>query len=142
MVKSQLIDLNPLGSAWGIFYFKNILFFFAFSISLSSQAQARLKITNPKHNFGYVKRGELIKSEFEISNTGNEPLIIKDVEISCSCTSVEYTKQPLLPNQKTIITVSFDTKTVYGRQDRVVLLHSNASNSPAKLRYKGVVSNK
>ena len=99
-------------------------------------------VTDAKRNFGFVKRGEVIKNEFEISNTGNQPLIISGAEIACSCTTVDFPKQPLLPGQKAKVTVIFNTATVYGRQDRVVYLNSNDPKGPHKLRYKGIVSNK
>jgi hypothetical protein len=104
-------------------------------------AQPKMEITDAKKNYGFVKRGETIKNEFEITNTGNEPLIIKDVEIACSCTTVDYPKQPVLPGQKVKVIVNFNTTTVWGRQDRVVYLNSNDPKSPHKLRYKGIVSN-
>jgi len=108
-------------------------------ICSSAFAQAKLTIKDAKQNFGMVKKGELVKLNYEISNTGNEPLIINKVEVSCSCTSVEFDKKPVLPAQKTTITIIFDTKTVYDRQDRVVEVFSNDTKGPHKLRYKGVV---
>ena len=105
-------------------------------------AQPRIKVTEAKKNFGFVKRGTLVKNEYEIINAGNQPLIITDAEVSCSCTTVDFPKQPVLPGQKVIVVVSFNTATVYGRQDRVVLIGSNDPKGPVKLRYKGNVSNK
>jgi len=92
-----------------------------------------------KKNFGIVKKGEIVKIVYDIVNKGNQPLIINDAEVSCSCTTVEFPKQPILPAGTAKVTVSFDTKTVYYRQDRDVYLNSNDPKGPAKLRYKGVV---
>lgn len=129
---------NPAVS--GIFCFKPILvLLFAFSYFLNS-AQPKLVATEAKKNFGFVKRGTLIKNEYEITNIGNQPLIITDAEVSCSCTTVDFPKQPLLPDQKAVITILFNTTTVYGRQDRVVSVISNDPKGPLKLRYKGNVS--
>lgn len=134
--------LNPQSNALGIFYFKGFYFLFFICLSLLSSSQTSLKVTDPKQQFGFVQRGEVVRCEYEIMNTGNEPLLLQEAEVSCSCTTVEFSKQPVLPGQKTTVLVLFNTKTVYGRQDRVVLLYSNAKGSPAKLRYKGTVSNK
>ncbi len=131
---------NPFGNAAGIFCFRQNLILFIFVFGFSNLfCQAKLQVIDSKKNFGFVKRGELIKNEFEIKNIGNEPLIIKDVEIACSCTTVDFPKQPILPGQATIVTVNFNTTTVYGRQDREVYLNSNALGGPTKLRYKGFV---
>lgn len=105
-------------------------------------SQAQIKVTDAKKNFGFVKRGTLVKNEFEITNIGSAPLLINEAEVSCSCTTVEFPKKPVLPNETVSVIVNFNTASVYGRQDRIVLLHSNATNSEVKLRYKGIVSNK
>lgn len=86
-----------------------------------------------------MKKGELVKIEFDFVNAGNQPLIISDTKVECSCTTVDFPKQPIAPNQSSKITVSFDTKSVYDRQDRIVEIISNAKNSPQKIRFKGVV---
>lgn len=113
------------------------------SISFSSAlAQAKMEIKDAKKSFGFVKKGELVKLDYEISNIGNEPLMITEAEVSCSCTTVDFPKQPIAPGQAAKVTVNFDTKTVYDRQDRVVLLKSNDPKSPSKIRYKGIVLKK
>lgn len=137
-----LLSKNPSGKTRGIFclrHFLTLLFisFLLYSNHLSSQP--KLEVKNSKINFGVVKKGEVIRNAFEITNTGNSPLLLDDVEISCSCTTADFSKEPILPGQKTIVTVNFNTKTVYGRQDRVVLLLSNTPKGPVKLRYKGIV---
>jgi len=142
VVKINPIFKNPLGYTKGIFYLKTFLFILLSVVSLSSFSQAKMEITEAKKNFGFVKRGEIIRNEFEISNTGNSPLIITDIEISCSCTTAEFSKQPILPGQKSKIIIIFNTTTVYGRQDRIVYVNSNDPKGPYKLRYKGNVSNK
>jgi hypothetical protein len=38
-----------------------------------------------------------------------------------------------------MILLTFNTKEKYDRQDRIVEVVSNASNSPTKLRFKGVI---
>jgi hypothetical protein len=105
----------------------------------SIYSQAKLEIADAKKNFGFVKKGEVVKIEYSIKNSGNEPLLINDVEIGCSCTTVDYPKQPIAPNKSEKVIITFDTKTVYDRQDRVVTLKSNDKKATGKLRYKGVV---
>ena len=133
---------NPLRKNEGIFYLRCLVILFFLFPALSITAQAKLEIKESKKNFGFVKRGTVVKNEYEISNTGNAPLIITDVEIACSCTSVDFPKQPVLPGQSAKVLVTFNTQTVYGRQDRVVYLNSNDPKGPHKLRYKGSVSTK
>ena len=133
---------NPLAKNEGIFYFRSLGNLFLVVLLLQStfvNSQPKLEVKNAKINFGSVKKGEVIKNKFEITNTGNSPLIIEDVEISCSCTSADFSTEPILPGQTSTITVIFNTKTVYGRQDRIVYILSNHPKGPVKLRYKGMV---
>lgn len=110
--------------------------------SIFIQAQAKLIIKDSKKNFGFVKKGEVVKIEYEISNEGKEPLLITEAEISCSCTTADFPKYPVMPGQSVKVYILFDTKTVYDRQDRTINLVSNDPKSPHKLRYKGVVLQK
>jgi hypothetical protein len=77
---------------------------------------------------------------YEVANAGNQPLVITDAEVACSCTSVEFSKEPLFPGKKMPVTVIFNTATVYGRQDRILILKSNDPSGEIKLRFKGNVS--
>ena len=110
-----------------------------FLLSLTLYAQPQLKFKDLKKNFGFVKKGEVVAIEFEVTNAGNQPAIITEAKAECSCTTVEFPKQPIAPNQSTKIIVKFDTKSVYDRQDRIVEIISNAKNSNQKIRFKGVV---
>lgn len=122
--------------------FRGAFFLLLFFIGLVSFAQPQLKFKDLKKNFGFVKKGELVVMEYEFTNNGNQPLLITETKVECSCTNIESPKQPIAPGQSEKIVVKFDTKTVYDRQDRTVEVISNASNSSQKIRFKGVVLNK
>jgi hypothetical protein len=105
-------------------------------------AQAKADVKDAKKNFGFVKKGEVVRIEYEIINSGNQPLIINRIEFTCSCTTAEFDKNPVLPGKNTIVTLIFDTQPTYDRQDRIALLHTNDPKGPHKLRYKGIVLKK
>jgi hypothetical protein len=134
--------MDPLVLSKGIFYFRTGLLLFLFATFSPSYSQPKIELKESKKNFGFVKRGEVIVNNYELTNSGDQPLLISDVEVSCSCTTVDFPKHPVLPGQKAIIAVTFNTATTYGRQDRVVIVKSNSQNGDVKLRYKGIVSNK
>ncbi len=92
-----------------------------------------------KKNFGFVKKGEVVTLKYAFKNIGKEPLIIEEIKVQCSCTSYDFPKYPILPNQNDTITIYFDTKSVYDRQDRVVEVYTNSMPPIYKLRFKGVV---
>jgi hypothetical protein len=96
------------------------------------------KFENTKHNWGMVREGDQLSAEFPFENTGNAPLIITDAKVQCTCTKVEFPKEPVKPGEKGVIKVSFDTTNKMDRQDRTVQLVSNAK-TPAELRIKCIV---
>lgn len=104
-----------------------------------SHAQSKIELVDAKKNFGFVKKGEIVTLKYAFKNTGKEPLFIEDIKIQCSCTSFDYPKYPILPNNSDTITIYFDTKTVYDRQDRIVEVYTNCNPPIQKLRFKGVV---
>ncbi len=123
----------------GIFYLKPFLFLAFCFLGLDVFSQAQLKFTETKKKFEDVKKGELVVLAYDFTNAGNEPLIISDHKVECSCTSVEYPKQPIAPGQGGKVIVRFDTKTVWDWQDRVVEIISNSKNKSTKIRFKGNV---
>lgn len=122
--------------------FRGAFCLFLLFIGTTSFAQPQLKFKNLKKNFGFVKKGEVVTIEFEFVNSGNQPALITEAKVECSCTTVEFPKQPIAPGQSEKIVVKFDTKSVYDRQDRIVEIISNAKTVSQKIRFKGVVLNK
>ena len=125
----------------GDFIFKPFFFgVFLLVLSNSMAAQAKAEVLESKKNFGSVKRGMVVELKYEVSNTGTSPLLLQEAEVSCSCTKLEFSKEPIAPGKKSIITVKFDTKSVWGRQDRLVYMKCNIPEGEFKLRYKSQVS--
>ncbi len=108
---------------------------FAFRVS----APAVMSFESVKHNFGMIHQGDIVSHEYVFTNTGDEPLIITEAEVTCHCTTVDFPKQPIAKGQKGIVKVTYDSKSAIDRQERTVLLKSNASNGPVVLTFKAVV---
>ena len=98
-----------------------------------------MSFTETKYNFGFIRQGEIVSHEFEFTNTGDGPLIINECEVACECTKVEFPKEPIAPNAKAKIKVTFDSKSAIDRQEREVIVKSNAANSPQTVVFKCVV---
>jgi hypothetical protein len=125
----------------GEFSFRGVLTTLIFLLLLGTlPAQPRVEIKENKQSFGSVKRGELVELKYELKNTGNSALLLLASEVSCSCTLVEFSKEPVAPGKSTTVVVKFDTKSVWGRQDRYVYISCNDPKGEIALRYKGQVS--
>ncbi len=86
--------------------------------------------------FADVREGEQLSHTFIFTNIGNEPLVISDYKVACSCTKAIFSKAPILPGQESEITITFDSKGKFGFQDRIIKVYSNATKNPIKLRVK------
>jgi len=92
-----------------------------------------------KHNFGFIRQGEIVSCEFAFTNTGDAPLIISECKVACTCTTVDFPKEPIPPKGTGKIKVTFDSKSAMDRQERDVVITSNAADSPNTLTFKCVV---
>lgn len=81
------------------------------------------------HDFGDIMQGDKVEHTFYFTNTGNEPLIITNVQVSCGCTTPKgWPREPIPPGGKGELTVSFNSAGKNGRQNKPVTVVSNAVN--------------
>ena len=81
------------------------------------------------HDFGDVIQGEKVEHTFKFKNTGSEPLIITNVQVTCGCTIPKgWARDPIAPGQSGEITISFNSAGRHGRNNKVVTVVSNAKN--------------
>lgn len=106
-----------------------------------AQAGPNISIDKEVHDYGDIDKGADPYCEFTITNKGNEPLIITNAKGSCGCTVPEWSKEPILPGESSVMKVKYDTKRV-GPINKSVTITSNAVNEPTKvIRIKGMVLN-
>lgn len=74
---------------------------------------------------GTIHSGELVKHSFRFKNTGNAPLVVKDIIPSCGCTKVDVPKKVLKPGEEALIEVIFDSNGWFGSQYKSVTLRTN-----------------
>lgn len=88
-------------------------------------------------DYGTVDKGADPYRSFKFTNTGNEPLIIKDAKGSCGCTAPEWPKEPIMPGEASVIKVKYDTQRV-GPFTKTVSITTNEA-TPRTLTIKGEV---
>jgi hypothetical protein len=82
------------------------------------------------HNFGDIYQGDKVEETFKFTNTGNEPLIITNVQVTCGCTTPKgWPRDPIAPGGKGELTIAFNSAGKSGLQNKVVTVISNASNA-------------
>lgn len=117
---------------------------FAFGSAYAQDAKPveggpQISVDKDVHDYGTIKQGANGTCEFNITNTGSEPLIISRAKGSCGCTVPDWPKEPILPGESAIMSVRYDTKRV-GPINKSVTITSNATNAATKVvRIKGKV---
>jgi hypothetical protein len=76
---------------------------------------------------------------FKFTNTGKEPLIIKEAHGSCGCTIPTPPKEPIQPGQSSEIKVHYDTKRGGQAFFKSVTITSNANPGTKVVYIKGNV---
>lgn len=77
-------------------------------------------------------------TSFQISNIGNEDLLIKDVRTDCGCTVVTWTHDPIRPGESGTISATFDAE-MLGHFSKHIAVYTNTDTRPVYLRMDGVV---
>lgn len=75
----------------------------------------------------------------KFTNTGTEPLIIKNARGSCGCTVPTYPKEPIMPGETAEIEIRYDTKRI-GRINKTVTITTNQQGDAIVLKVKGNIS--
>jgi Protein of unknown function (DUF1573) len=99
---------------------------------------ANIKFDQLTIDYGTILQNSEPLRKFHFTNTGNEPLIIKSAKGSCGCTVPTYPKEPIMPGQKGVIEVRYDTNRL-GDFMKNVTLTSNALEETTSLTIKGKV---
>lgn len=74
---------------------------------------------------GKVKEGEVIEQKVFFTNTGNYPLIIKDIRKSCNCAKAIVEDPRTLPKDTNYISITVNTKGKIGINVVDIVLTTN-----------------
>lgn len=101
---------------------------------------SQLKVSKV-YNMGVVYKNNTPykKISIEICNNGEKPLVLAKVDVICNCMKIDFTKEPILFNQKGYINVVIDTKNQIGVFDKPIFIKSNAINNIEIVRIKGEI---
>ncbi len=111
-----------------------------FILGFSLGAQPVMKLSKTEHNFGSFKEEEGRQTyDFEVTNTGNAPLVIQNIVASCGCTLPEWTKQPIPPGGKGKITAVYDPQHRPGAFNKTLSVYTNAKPQVVVISIKGEV---
>lgn len=93
--------------------------------ALSAAAQPKVKLSKNDFDLGNVGWHQQATISFKVTNSGNKPLVIDDVDTGCECTVASWAKTPIAPGNSTTITAVYNAETL-GTFHRDIAIKSNA----------------
>jgi Protein of unknown function (DUF1573) len=79
------------------------------------------------HDFGDIYQGDVVEHTFKFTNTGNQPLLITNIQTSCGCTTPQWPRDPIMPGGKGELKVGFNSTGKMGKQIKVLPIISNSA---------------
>lgn len=111
------------------------------SASLLAQSDtSRLEITWDKqvHDFKSIKQGTPVEATFTFTNTGNVPVSNIFGKTDCSCSKIEYNREPVMPGKTGTVKVSYNAVST-GFFEHGASVNFNPALPPMILKVKGAV---
>lgn len=112
------------------------------------EPKTEIKVNGPKASwdktiidFGEIAYKTREKSEFTLTNKGNQPLFIVYGQSSCGCAKLDYNEAPILPGQSSKVTITYDG-TDLGDFLKTISIVTNESDERTVLQVKGSVVEK
>lgn len=108
---------------------------------LPAAAQPKAKFSSSQRDLGLLSWRCPGVAVFDVTNTGNKPLLITDVQPDCGCTAVKWTTDPIRPGATGSVSVTYDSE-LLGRFDKGVCIITNTADSLTYVRLTGSVINR
>lgn len=123
----------------------SLLLFLGLATFSFAQADATtgpsMKFETIEIDYGTIDQGADGVRKFMFTNTGTEPLVIKNARGSCGCTVPTWPKEPVMPGETASVDVRYDTNRV-GKFTKTVTLTTNETIGTRMLTIKGDVMKK
>lgn len=112
-----------------------ILLFFV-SVAFAQEANVKapvikadgpvLTLEKTTHDFGDIYQGDVVEHTFKFTNTGNQPLMITNIQPTCGCTTPQWPRDPIMPGGKGEIKVGFNSAGKMNKQTKTLPIISNS----------------
>lgn len=91
-------------------------------------------------HFPELMKGDSAVISFNFTNTGKNALVVKNIGLSCGCTTAKANKDTLLPGESGKITAVYKNATDTGKIVRTIVVETNTNPSLSVLYIMGRVN--
>lgn len=110
-----------------------VMALFAVAVQAQEKKGAEIIFKEKSIDFGNITQGDKVEHNFIFENTGDTPLVISNVAVTCGCTAPSWPKTPIAPGEKGEMKVIFNSSGKMGSQNSVVRVYSNAAEPIEKV---------
>lgn len=89
-------------------FFLAAAFVAGFSAMAQQKADEVMKVSAEKHDFGKIKQGVPVTTNFVITNISDKPVMIENAWAGCGCTTPDYSKEPIAAGGTSILKVGYN----------------------------------
>ena len=115
-----------------------LLLFGATTLHASEPKGADIELSTALIDLGTISQEDgkqLLRLSF--TNTGDVPLVVTEVRTSCSCMSVDYKREKVLPQERGTINITLNpAKAPKGQYLRVMQIYSTARSGVKRVTVK------
>ncbi len=121
-----------------------VFIFIATALSFFVKAQsdsvklAELKFETLFYDFDTIDYEIPVSYIFKFKNTGKSDLMVKNVIVSCKCTTPEWSKNPIKKNKKGFVKITYNAGTK-GEFYKTIIVSTNGITANQSLTIKGFV---
>lgn len=100
---------------------------------------AKIVFDDLTYNFGTISVGD--KGEFELGfkNEGTEPLVIKNVQGCCGAKILDFTKDPIMPQQSGSLRLQIYTGGAGMVSKTITVISNDPKNATVRVRFTGEI---
>lgn len=110
------------------------------STAYAARAQGVMEFAEKTYSFEQIPEdGGTVTHTFTFRNTGNAPVVIKQVSSSCGCTVSDWSKEPVLPGKDGFVSGTYNPMGRPGSFTKSLTVVSNAEPSREVLYLTGTV---
>lgn len=121
-----------------------VFIFIAAALSIFAKAQsdskklAELKFETLFYNFDTIDYEKPVSYIFKFKNTGKADLMLKNVIVSCKCTTADWSKIPIKKHKKGFVKITYNAGTK-GEFYKTIIVNTNGKTANQSLTIKGIV---
>lgn len=118
-----------------------LLLFGATTLHASEPKGADIELSTSLIDLGTISQDDgkqLLRLSF--TNTGDVPLVVTEVRTSCSCMSVDYKREKVMPGERGTINITLNpAKAPKGQYLRVMQIYSTARSGVKRVTVKAQI---